>query len=284
VVSSADVATGSFKVRIGSQEFPIDEDFTVGRSSSCDLVLADTLVSRRHAAFLASPAGLVVQDLGSRNGVLLNGVRVDGTAPLKHGDRVTIGGVQLTVVETRRARMKTISGNEPTSMDRITAPPPTVVSEYSSDDVEFDATAKGTVFEMFSKACDRALGDGDLDGAESATRILFMSVRAALLRGASVGVVLERATGYGLSLAERTGQQVWIERVFELYSANKRVLREDHIDRIVAVIAGSPLRNPQPLDHYLGKLDEREDLTDELSSRIGRLRSLLDTPANPETT
>jgi hypothetical protein len=67
----------------------------VGRSRECDVVLDDPNVSRRHAELRRDGAGWSVADLGSTNGVKVNGRRVDH-AELSPGDRVTFGLVDLT--------------------------------------------------------------------------------------------------------------------------------------------------------------------------------------------
>jgi pSer/pThr/pTyr-binding forkhead associated (FHA) protein len=63
----------------------------IGRSRDCDVVLADGNVSRRHAEVRPTEGGWVVNDLGSTNGVLLNGRKIDGSAPLRAGDRFELG-------------------------------------------------------------------------------------------------------------------------------------------------------------------------------------------------
>jgi hypothetical protein len=67
----------------------------IGRSRDCDIVLGDGNVSRRHAEVRPADGGWAVNDLGSTNGVLLNGRRVNGTAPLKAGDRFELGTTEL---------------------------------------------------------------------------------------------------------------------------------------------------------------------------------------------
>ena len=67
----------------------------IGRSRDCDVVLGDGNVSRRHAEVLPTDGGWSVNDLGSTNGVLVNGRRIDGSAPLKAGDRIELGTSQL---------------------------------------------------------------------------------------------------------------------------------------------------------------------------------------------
>jgi hypothetical protein len=64
----------------------------IGRSRECDVVLSDSNVSRRHAEIRPGAAGQwTVNDLGSTNGVQVNGRRINGPAPLKAGDRVVFG-------------------------------------------------------------------------------------------------------------------------------------------------------------------------------------------------
>jgi hypothetical protein len=67
----------------------------VGRGRDCDIVLADPNVSRRHAELRHEDAAWEVIDLGSTNGVKLNGRRVQ-RAPLEPGDRITLGLTELT--------------------------------------------------------------------------------------------------------------------------------------------------------------------------------------------
>jgi len=66
----------------------------IGRSSSCDVVLANPDVSRQHAQIAFDDAeGWIVEDLGSTNGVIVNGGRVDGSLRLSNGDQIKLGPV-----------------------------------------------------------------------------------------------------------------------------------------------------------------------------------------------
>jgi serine phosphatase RsbU (regulator of sigma subunit) len=67
----------------------------VGRSSECDLILPDVLLSRRHAELARSDAGWLVRDLGSLNGTRLNGARLNRDSPLRDGDVVEIADWSL---------------------------------------------------------------------------------------------------------------------------------------------------------------------------------------------
>jgi hypothetical protein len=67
----------------------------VGRSRECDVVVSDPNVSRRHIELRRGERGWAAVDLGSTNGMKVNGRRV-GHAELEPGDRITIGVTDLT--------------------------------------------------------------------------------------------------------------------------------------------------------------------------------------------
>jgi hypothetical protein len=68
----------------------------VGRSRECDVMLSDANVSRRHAEVLPGAAGTwTISDLGSTNGVLVNGRRIEGAEQLHAGDRIALGTAEI---------------------------------------------------------------------------------------------------------------------------------------------------------------------------------------------
>ena len=70
---------------------------TLGRAARADFVVDVPLVSRFHCRFSASAEGsLLLEDLGSTNGTLVNDKRIDKVT-LTQGDRVRIGRVELAV-------------------------------------------------------------------------------------------------------------------------------------------------------------------------------------------
>ncbi len=80
----------------GVREFElVDQEVTVGRELDNALRLADPSISRHHAVLRRKDGAYEIQDLGSSNGVLVNGVRLE-VSPLKDGDRLTLGQMQIT--------------------------------------------------------------------------------------------------------------------------------------------------------------------------------------------
>jgi pSer/pThr/pTyr-binding forkhead associated (FHA) protein len=91
----------------GSEVELESERVTVGRGDGADVVIEHDSVSHEHAAFELFDGGFRVRDLGSTNGVRVNGAKV-GVADLKHGDRIELGSLALRyVVEKREAAPKT---------------------------------------------------------------------------------------------------------------------------------------------------------------------------------
>jgi len=68
----------------------------IGRSRDCDVILADANVSRRHAEVLPDAANSwTVSDLGSTNGVRVNGHQISGAQQLVAGDRIVLGTAEI---------------------------------------------------------------------------------------------------------------------------------------------------------------------------------------------
>lgn len=74
---------------------PPNGTLVLGRGTECGLVLPHASVSREHARVSASPAGFLLEDLDSQNGVLVNGWKLQGPHVLKSGDEVQVGHVHL---------------------------------------------------------------------------------------------------------------------------------------------------------------------------------------------
>ncbi len=89
-----------YRLRFLLQEIDVREGVTlIGRSPDCQVTIEDPLVSRHHARIVIDSAGARVEDLGSRNGVKVNGQPFKGTTAIKDGDRVRIGTQELVFCE-----------------------------------------------------------------------------------------------------------------------------------------------------------------------------------------
>lgn len=72
------------------------DELLLGREETCDVVLSDHCVSRRHARLVFRDGSWIICDLNSTNGITVNDVRV-GRCQLRPGDCVGLGAEQLVI-------------------------------------------------------------------------------------------------------------------------------------------------------------------------------------------
>src|SRR5512136_2227310 len=85
----------------------------IGRNESCDLIVSDPLVSRRHCQILWDGVYCTVEDLGSTNGTYVNGQPLTAAYALRPGDRLQVADVvfhfadpQATLIGHKRPKLK----------------------------------------------------------------------------------------------------------------------------------------------------------------------------------
>lgn len=168
----------------------------VGRASSCDLSLDDSSVSRRHARFERLGDRCFVTDENSRNGVLLNGSKVQRRAQIHHGDVAIVGGEHLSFHARTHA---------PRSVSKLAA--------IREEDKPMETTAKGAdPLSIFAEGAASALRNDELFVAEVSARNLLRSLKALAARGRPAADSLgHRAVELALTLAERTGSSSWLD-------------------------------------------------------------------------
>jgi ABC transport system ATP-binding/permease protein len=97
--------TGAYALRgmVGpwlNELFPLEGLLRIGRSSTSDIHIEDDSVSRQHAEVEVSPeGGVLIRDLGARNGTLINGEPLVGEIQVLPGDVITFGSVDWVLEE-----------------------------------------------------------------------------------------------------------------------------------------------------------------------------------------
>jgi predicted component of type VI protein secretion system len=118
----------------GDPAIPIVRDVTVvGRHESCDVVIDNSSLSKRHCVFVKTDGLLVIRDLATTNGTKVKGQRVRWAALLPE-DRISLGGYKLRVYlgsddmpspsEQWRGRSKQLEPIRPS------APPPGLLAGF----------------------------------------------------------------------------------------------------------------------------------------------------------
>jgi pSer/pThr/pTyr-binding forkhead associated (FHA) protein len=105
-------------------EIPVGE-LTLGRSEACNVICEGDAISKLHARIERTADQLVLQDLGSANGTLVNGVPIT-RAVLRHGDEVSLAGGSAYRVDLQLGEVTSRSGfripaglKEPTERPRL---------------------------------------------------------------------------------------------------------------------------------------------------------------------
>jgi pSer/pThr/pTyr-binding forkhead associated (FHA) protein len=78
-----------------------DGETSVGRHNACAIRIKSSQVSRRHCEISQKNDKLIVRDLNSSNGTIVNGKRIKEVSILQDGDELTIGGVVLRIVKVQ---------------------------------------------------------------------------------------------------------------------------------------------------------------------------------------
>lgn len=81
----------------------------IGRSSQCDISIDSGMLSRHHAVVLTTADDVIlIKDLDSTNGTFLNTMRVRFSAPLSHGDVITVGDEKLVFIDIEKQNDQSI--------------------------------------------------------------------------------------------------------------------------------------------------------------------------------
>lgn len=188
----------------GSQNVELNEgqSVVVGRGAGCDVVLDDDLASREHLRLSLAAGVLTVEDLGSRNGVLVNGLPITGTQELHHGDHLTAGRTPLSIVQqVHEPRTRRTSRSS--------------ISRSTSED---DATQSGNLYTLLEGSTRMALDAGDLTSAEGSGRSLLVAIRGFIARGRDIQAEwVDGANDLAMDLADATSDSVWLERSLDLH-------------------------------------------------------------------
>ena len=213
-----------------------DGEFAIGRSASCQLSLDDPLVSRRHAVFTVAAGSVRVEDLGSRNGVLVNGQRIEGKVKVQPGDKVLIGSQELTLIEIaeedpQRGMLRTTAARHPITLNRVPAVD-LVTDEYNVTKVsyspvdmanELSSVRRLDGFRVLGSVAEKALAMGRADEAERVLASSLAEVLDASRKGKVVPAPLaEQATRFAAKLASATGRGTWIDYAIEIYTTLQR--------------------------------------------------------------
>jgi pSer/pThr/pTyr-binding forkhead associated (FHA) protein len=154
-----------------------NDTVTIGRDLSNDIVIQDPEVSRWHLQLERSPEGYTAKDMGSTNGTLLNGVRMNVPKALTELDTLELGtSARLSYVREIRDAATSDSANAPTndlskSKNKPVSGP--LVEQRKTTELSIDAkgdldptnSPRGDILNLSSKKQTSRLGTGIIQGS-----------------------------------------------------------------------------------------------------------------------
>lgn len=218
----------------------LEGQFVVGRSASCQLSLDDALVSRRHAMFVVSQEGVTVEDLQSRNGVIVNGKRIASRVSVQPGDKVVIGSQELTLQKGREGRetVGRVTANIRRTMsargsDAALSSPSPQSSPGSEPEGELSMVRRVDAFNLLAGVAEKALAMGRSDEAERLLAGPLADVVDASRAGKRLAPPLvDLAARFAAKLATATAKGAWADCVIELYQGQARPCSAQVIDEL----------------------------------------------------
>jgi hypothetical protein len=226
-----------YRLRFVLQELDLPQGGTIiGRSLDCHLTLEDPLVSRRHARIVVDEAGARIEDMGSRNGVRVNGAVIHDPVALRNGDRVRIGTqdfVFCCVDAGGRAHSRTTGQLRLCASCRLPYPrellacPNCEATEQTDDDTltgSGRSAAHAWNVQLMVESLERALRLSRLEDAErivqrAIAQIEEVVVAGGVLDAGSLAALSVQAAATSLA----SGDPAWAHWVVDVYGRIGRV-------------------------------------------------------------
>ncbi len=261
----------------------------LGRSPECHVTIEDPLVSRRHARITIQAAGAVVEDLGARNGVRVNGQLIRGPVVLSDRDRVRIGMQEFVFhsISMTEARPDGKSTGFLRYCSQCHYPYPEEIPVcpncgHEESQVTEESTLSGVLADnrpnwaaqLLIELLERALAIGRWEEAEHVLRRASTAIDERLASGGEMDPAqFEQLATSASKVAQALQAERWVRWLMETSARLRRIPSADVVARLRTI----PLRDPGPvrdaLDTTLRAVDARaESLGREEDRGVSALR------------
>jgi hypothetical protein len=230
-----------FRLRFLLQEIDLGPGVTIiGRSAACQITIDDPLVSREHARVRVDAGKITLEDLGSRNGLSVNGKPTKEVVELADGDRVRVGAQELVLCVIGGVSTAADAANAEKALKRTTGfmchcaecgiPYPaespacpacgSAVRAQQEDTLTGARSDRDWSLELASEAVGRAL---DKQSWEDVERLLLRA-RLHVEQRLADGERIDRQPLHGIAdaavaLATATGELTWVRWALSLYAS-----------------------------------------------------------------
>ncbi len=240
-------------LRFGDHDIELAPGETVlGRGPKNTVVLDDALVSRTHAKIVVQKNAVTIEDLGSANGVLVNGERIEQKRTLVNGDRVVMGHQSFTV----SIQSASVSRADARVFARTLS---NASTDSSPEPDRIGPTRRGDALDLLCGVADKMLALGRGDEAE---RILSSYLRNMLQGARARGDVdpraTEKAVTYAVRIAEVSGKGAWVDYAFDTYAVLRRPLPAPLVEKLYEVVRKAAPLSANAFRQYLLALRSAE--------------------------
>jgi hypothetical protein len=273
------------------QEFDLSRGATlIGRSSECQVTIEDPLVSRQHARIVINGDEALLEDLGSRNGVKLNGSSIAKATPLRDGDRLRIGTQELVFcrVEAPASQDAKTTGflrhctacRLPYPREMVACPSCGASEQPKEEETlsgQFGATSQGAwSVQLLVEVLEKALVLGRTADAERMLRRATAQVEERLMTGDRVDAKqLQALSVAAAKMSLDLGDATWGSWIAQIHRRMSTVPAGPVIDSFAGLIE----RFPEEIGAALGDLASHcrravTSLTEEDARSLARLEQL----------
>ncbi|HYP76395.1 MAG TPA: FHA domain-containing protein [Polyangiaceae bacterium] len=262
----------------------------LGRNPDCELAISDPAVSRRHARLWVNQTQIVIEDLGSQNGVHVNGARIQGPRELRAGDVIRICSHELQLVlpveeailapNRYRITGDTLSGADNTTLlEQVEHPRSQSPARPNRPHMRLDTPSGNVADSSVLRAAERssrhpssappgsdslaaaivllddALNAGDTAEAEHRLGPILMRAHQLLLEEHPSGLELaEHAVVSAARLASETRSAAFMNYAVTLYQLLNRPLPEPAVNVIHTLVQAGLYPNMVALESYVAKI------------------------------
>lgn len=244
-------------------------ELVIGRASEADFVIADPLVSRRHAVVRPAGPALEIEDLGSRHGVRVNGVVTTGRTPLKHGDRIAICAHEIAVIQGSRGGRERATTREATVQMPVASP-----ADGTRRPVPSGATGQASPAEVLLAGAEDALARGDAKGCEFALGRVLDVLTAVERGGGADSTLMRRYAVCALRAAKAHGRGEWIDAVLDAHAVRPRVMHAATADALEGALEAQPTYDRAKLRAYVATISAMGALGTYEQFCLDRLRAM----------
>lgn len=247
--------------------------YLLGRSSTCELIVADSRVSRRHARLVVRASNVTIEDLQSANGVFVNGERIAKKRSMSDGDQFQVASAAFVL------KSEPLPARVSASETPATSPSAGRLGELSPKlTIDEDApTMEAHSLDLLGTLAEKCLALGRAEEAEHMLQNALEELKKRALAGRGSEIperIFAKAAHYAVLIADATERVSWVDYAIRLFAALERPLPATVVDQLYVTVRKLPGVNRSLLRDYVETLRECPDASPADRFVIQRLSGL----------